>query len=244
MFNLRTIQLMTTRMGVTNEDFKSDSVRLSGPDYLRSRPEFWPLNRNFADKKIKVKVPVEELSKRYREKFDVGETWMTIAKLEAVVLQDQTVNRMAASRDDESMGPENPDNPIRKLMEDGFITNSWTKLLKKTGISFRCFKQLTVRQGGIPFTQRQKAVNFWIKVAAPETRKALEEGKLKRPTLWEHDGLIVISGRAETRFKHYYQVNHLHVIMSNTRVAFLIMLHAKVGDYRLGRVIAAEVDED
>ena len=32
--------------------------------------EQWPLNRHFADKKSKVKVPMEEVRRKYRSKLD------------------------------------------------------------------------------------------------------------------------------------------------------------------------------
>ena len=65
----------------------------------------------------------------------------------------------------------------------------------------------------------------------PETRKAYREKKLQKLTLWEHDWLLVVSGRAMEGLKHYFGVSLLPVPMSNTRVPELIMLDSHMMDH-------------
>ena len=50
-------------------------------------------------------------------------------------------------------------------------------------------------------------------------------------SVWEHDGLLVIIGRAEAGLKKYFGVHYLPVIMANTSNAKLIMLWAHCKDH-------------
>ena len=77
------------------------------------------------------------------------------------------------------------------------------------------------------------AVLFWVKLAIPETRKAFREKRLQKLTLWEHEGMLVLSGRAMERMKNYFWVSFLPVVMAQTRVAELIMLHAHSMDHHM-----------
>ena len=49
-----------------SEDFGLDSEWMTGPAYLKLPVKEWPVNRDFADRKSQVKLPVEEIRKRYR----------------------------------------------------------------------------------------------------------------------------------------------------------------------------------
>ena len=55
--------------------------------------------------------------------------------------------------------------------------------------------------------------------------------ELTKLTLWEHEGMLVVSGRATQGLKHYFGVDYLPVLMSNTRVAELIALWAHEQDH-------------
>ena len=54
-----------TRLDTNPEDIGTDSDWQKGPDYLADERENWPFNRNFAAQK-KVKIPREEVAKKYR----------------------------------------------------------------------------------------------------------------------------------------------------------------------------------
>ena len=49
-----------------SEDFGLDSEWMTGPAYLKLPVKEWPVNRDFADRKSQLKLPVEEIRKRYR----------------------------------------------------------------------------------------------------------------------------------------------------------------------------------
>ena len=59
----------------------------------------------------------------------------------------------------------------------------------------------------------------------------MKKGNLTRLTLWEKDGMLVISGRAGAGLKLYFGSNSLPVIMATTQVAKLIMLWAHEQDH-------------
>ena len=77
------------------------------------------------------------------------------------------------------------------------------------------------------------AVLYWVKQAIPVTRKAFREKRLQKLTLWEHEGMLVLSGRAMEGMKKYFGVSLLPVVMAQTRVAELIMLHAHSMDHHM-----------
>ena len=73
----------TTRLQTVPSDLGFDSVWLNGPAYLRQPFELWPVNRNFADRKSKVKLPMEEIRKPYRERLDDGGDLMMVRSVAA-----------------------------------------------------------------------------------------------------------------------------------------------------------------
>ena len=113
-------------------------------------------------------------------------------------------------------GPEHPENPIVKMF---LGANRWqAKLLRK-------------KTGDETISAYNMATVFWMRQAQPATRKAFKEKKLQQLTLWERDGMVVVSGRAMEGLNHYFGVDHLPVLISSTRVAELIMLHAHASDH-------------
>ena len=126
---------------------------------------------------------------------------------------------------------EDPNSYIRTHFDNGFITNSWAKLLRKTGYLFRWMTKAVKLTQGVELSEKDLATRFWILTAMPATWEALKEGKLKKLTTWSHEGMVVVSGRAEMGLEKYYGVTHLPVIMASTRIAYLVMLDAHNQDH-------------
>ena len=204
-----------------------------GPNYLRLPRKDWALERNFADRKGKVQVPVEEVARKYRDKLSVDCKMVSFDILDQVdkeIEADRTV--MVSNLGAEgTLGPEDEGNPIVDLFDKGYCTNSWDTLLRRTGYLFRWIVQVINKRGEGLVTERQLAERFWIRVAMTNTREAWKKKKLTKLTLWEHEGLLVITGRAEAGLKKYFGVHYLPVIMARTRVGQLIMLWAHEQDH-------------
>ena len=58
----------------------------------------------------------------------------------------------------------------------------------------------------------------------PDTSQAFKDKKFEKLTLWEQDGMLVVSGRAMEGLKHYFRMDHHPVLMASSRVGELIML--------------------
>ena len=56
---------LVTRMSTTSEILQEGSSWFTGPDYLQLSVDHWPIDRNFADRKRAVKLPLEEVRKQY-----------------------------------------------------------------------------------------------------------------------------------------------------------------------------------
>ena len=63
------------------------------------------------------------------------------------------------------------------------------------------------------------------------TENAIKAGKLRELDIQDYDGLKVMIGRAHTGIQKLFGKAHLPVIMGDTRVAELIMLHAHYQDH-------------
>ena len=208
-----------TRTNSMVEDIVPGSDWQEGPNYLKKPPSDWPFDREFAERKGKQNIPVEEIAKKYRELLSRDK------------ISPEVVSLLKQKREEE-MIPEDRDNPILKMMNYGQNTNSWEKLLRQTGMMFKWLvRTVQNRTEGAIITERNMAQQFWIRSVMSETRKALEKGQLAKLTVWEHEGIIVVTGRAELGLKKFYGVNYLPVIMSYTRVVQLIMLWAHERDH-------------
>ena len=66
----------------------------------------------------------------------------------------------------------------------------------------------------------------------PETWKAFRDKKPQKLTLWEHERMMVVYGRAMERLRHFFWVSFLPALMSHTRVAELITLNTHSMDHQ------------
>ena len=151
------------------------------------------------------------VNKKYRDLIDGTEVNIRLGQLEVLGKQIEEGGGKPRDTDvvaeltDDLRGPEHPNNPIVEKFQGGYITNDWEKLIRRTA---NLFKWITVI---VRINTEQKEVNerdmakaFWIQVAMVETRKAHAKGKLTKLTLWEKDGMLVVSGRASERLKHFF----------------------------------------
>ena len=82
----------------------------------------------------------------------------------------------------------------------------------------------------------------------PETDGALEAGRLKELNIRDENGIKVIQGQATTGMRSFYGQDTLPVIMSSTRVAYLVMLDAHIkyhpgrDDYNYGHFLSRGMD--
>ena len=227
-----------TRLDTKPDDIMYGSTWQRGEDFLKLPRCQWPLERNFAgDGKDKVTIPRTEVNRKYRDMVEIGvhSNSVRITELEEVVLRVEgaAVECMATRVVAENMmGPEHPDNPIVKKFLGGHITNDWQVLLKRTMVYFQWLaKVVRGRTGDQTVSAYHMAMLFWIKQAMPATRQAFKDKKLEKLTLWEKDGMLVVSGRAMEGLKHYFGVDHLPVLMSSSRVAEIVMLDAHNSDH-------------
>ena len=110
----------TTRLHSVPEDFGLDSEWMTGPAFLKLLVEKWPVNRNFADRKSNVKLPVEEIRKWYRDQL-------------GCLVQVGAGQHLGSTS---AMGPGNLDNPILEHFDFGRRTNDWRRLVRSTSYLF------------------------------------------------------------------------------------------------------------
>ena len=115
-----------SRLDSSPDNLGLDSECFCGPAYLKKPVDEWPLNRRFADKKSKVKVPVEEVRRKYRSKVDsIGD-----------ILKGEGLVHEGSQDDDDLGGPGSLDNYVLKLFEYGKKTNDWKRLVSTTSYLF------------------------------------------------------------------------------------------------------------
>ena len=227
-----------TRLVTKVEELMKGREWQNGAAFLREPEVNWPVDTNYAEKKNSIKIPRQEVNKKYRDLIDGTEVNIRLGQLEVLGKQIEEGGGKPRDTDvvaeltDDLRGPEHPNNPIVEKFQGGYITNDWEKLIRRTA---NLFKWITVI---VKKNTEQKEVNerdmakaFWIQVAMVETRKAHAKGKLTKLTLWEKDGMIIVSGRASEGLKHFFGAEYLPVIMGHTRVGFLIMMWAHNKDH-------------
>ena len=235
-----------SRLDSVPADLRLGSEWQTGPEYLSLERDQWPLERNFADRKSKIRIPQEEIVRKYRGLADTcghinlhdlvdhsrGED--QLEKLGDMV--DEKLNKLG-NKDKKMMtgegGPGSRDNHVLKLFDYGYCTNDWDKLVRRTAMLFT-WKARVLSKYGKEVSTKEMAEMFWMRVAMPATNKAGSEGKLKHLTPKKHDvfeDVIVVTGRALEGMKHYLHKDYLPVIMSSTRTAQLVMLWAHDQDH-------------
>ena len=229
-----------SRVGSTVADVQLDSRWQLGPSYLALEREDWPFERNFADKKSRIEVPKEEVLKKYRnvsgEKLYTSDLEVreeaevelqNIAGIYKTAFEDRMKYRAAEA------GPGCLDNEVLKHFDYGFVTNSWTKLLKKTGMLFK-WRLIVMKTESLTVETKAAAEVFWMRAAMPATWEAGRQGKLRDLTPVRHhayNDLLVVKGRAIEGMKAMYGVEYLPILMSTTRTAELVMLWAHDQDH-------------
>ena len=213
-----------TRLNTVPADLCIGSDWLCGPAYLKLPAEQWPMNRKFADRKSKFKVPVEEVKRKFRSKVDTAGEVLNMGGATHAMVGAVTAG-----------GPGCDENYVLDHFDHGWKTNNWEKLVKVTSSLFYWLaKERSDGVKSVELVARDMAVTFWLRVAMPATNKAAMEGKLKHITPFQHEkypDMLVVVGRAVSGFQQYFQKDYLPILMSNTRTAFLIMLWAHSVDH-------------
>ena len=243
-----------TRLDTRPVDIKYGSTWQKGEAFLCLPRNKWHFDRSFAEKgKGQVTIPRMEVNKKYRDMIqgEVYASTISMSELEQVVLSHKNLSPnsscidpklssivpptspentewcMSTEVEGKELGPEHPDNPIVKRFLGGHITNSWRVLLKKTMVYFpRVAKILRNRTGDESISAYHLAMKFWFKQAMPATWKAFNDRKLDKLTVWEKDGMLMVTGRAMEGLKHYFGVDYLPVLKSSSRLAELILMKA------------------
>ena len=191
-----------SRIDSKPEDLLPGSDWHLGLPYIRQDFSLWPWERNFALKKMTEVVPREELSSKYR-----GVTG--------------AIKRVTSRGDDDI---------ILKTLQEGFVTNNYDDLINRTEPWFRWVASIRAKKkpGRLSLTSRDLAVRYWFKVSMEATRTAQSAGRLKELTLVEHEGMLVVRGRAASGMLKLLGAEYLPVLMSSERIAEMIMIKSHV----------------
>ena len=210
-----------TRLGAVPADLGLDSEWLCGKPYIKLPVNMWPIERNFAEKKSRVKLPVEEVKRKFRSRLDTDG--------ELLIGAVTVVPGIAVG------GPGCGENYVLLHYQHGRITNSWTKLVRSTSYLYFWKAKLMTNEGmSVEHMAMAMAVTFWVRVAMPATNKAAMDGKLKHLTPFKHaefPDILVVTGRAATGFQQFFQKEFLPILMAGTRTAYMIMLWAHDEDH-------------
>ena len=114
---------------------------------------------------------------------------------------------------------------VAQYFQHGFRTNSWDKLVRTTARLLLWISDCS------KISARARAVRFWLLQAMPATFTAYKAGRLAALSLSEDEGMLRVSGRAGAGLEAAFEQSSLPVIMSETRVAFLIMLYSHERDH-------------
>ena len=183
-----------TRLNTVPADLCIGSDWLCGPVYLKLPAEQWPMNRKFADRKSKFKVPVEEVKRKFRSKVDTAGEVLNMGGATHAMVGAVTAG-----------GPGCDENYVLDHFDHGWKTNNWEKLVKVTSSLFYWLaKERSDGVKSVELVARDMAVTFWLRVAMPATNKAAMEGKLKHITPFQHEkypDMLVVVGRAVSGFQ-------------------------------------------
>ena len=112
-----------SRLDTTPEMIGENSTWQCGPDYLYLPREEWPFERKFADQKVTVGIPKEELRKKYKE------------------MPEHTISAIDGLVDAGTV----PENWIAEALDWGYKTNDWNVLISKTAVFFKPFLEFRKR---------------------------------------------------------------------------------------------------
>ena len=185
-----------TRLDSMVADIGIGSEWQDGKKYLHLPFSDWSWERDFADRKVTDVVPREELTAKYRG----------LAAVTKAVTEETNI--------------------ILEKFDNGFMTNDYDILIKKTEPYFRWSARVRAKRmtGLLTLTSREMAVRFWFRICMDSTRAAKASGKLRELTLQEEQGMLVIRGRAMSGLQQLLGAEFLPVVMACERIATLIML--------------------
>ena len=208
-----------SRLNSSPADLALGSAWLEGPTYLKLPVKDWPMNRDFAERKSKLKVPADEVKRKFRNQVEIGSTKLNVFP----------------------GGPGNLDNFILEKFDHGMCTNSWDKLVRSTSFLFKWYAKMTCfgdqsvdMVAVVEMVAKEMAVTFWMRVAMPATNRAAASEKLKHLTPMQHpkySDMLVVVGRSVSGLKLHYQKDYLPILMASTRTAWLVMMWAHSEDH-------------
>ena len=174
------------------------------------------MNRNFADRKSKVKLPMEEIRKPYRESLGgldrvtchstsslPDQPAQAVGEGEGKVKEalegekgtkgeglddggDLMMVRSVAAGAD-TVGPGSIDNAVLKHFDYWRKTNDWDRLIRNTGYLFQWLASVQFGEGqSSDMLAKEMSVIFWMRVAMPATNRAAVQGKLKHLSPMKH----------------------------------------------------------
>ena len=115
------------------------------------------------------------------------------------------------------------DTGVHKLIDPTF-TNDWNRLIERTVLFMEPF--LSRRDVSSKSEKLEAAERAWFLHAMKDTKVAEKSGRLSNLFCEEKDGMVVVVGRAKHGMQKFFGKEFLPVIVSSSRVAFLIMLWA------------------
>ena len=84
-----------------------------------------------------------------------------------------------------------------KSFQGGYITNDWEVLVKRTAVFFKWMAAIARKKtDNNSMSASNIAVLFWVMQAISKTWKAFREKKLQKLRMWEHEEMLLVSGRA------------------------------------------------
>ena len=202
-----------TRLDTDPSDIGMNSEWQRGKGYLKYPVASRPINRDFAAaRKDKIDIPVKEVNQRYRGLVG-NKASVNMNALDKIISVE--VNKVRVKeRDNPEAQPGDINNGVELYFSSCEITNSLESLYRRTSILYRWLHKVLEKKGiHIQGSEREKGRLFWMRVSMPATKRAHEKGPLKHLTLWEHEGIYVVTGRAQEGIRYFFGVDYLPVLM-------------------------------
>ena len=191
-----------TRSRTTPEEVRNGSIWQSGPAYLKDSKELWPFSREFLDI-----LPAQELR--------TPKAWFNVAN----VGQDSFIGSFKLT------------SIVEEIMSR---SNSWPKTI---GVTARILKALfnsdrLAIQESLSVKDLEVAKMVQYAVSMSPTVEAQDAGKLGSFRPFMRHGIIYTVGRLGTSLLPLLGVEKLPILMRNSRLAKLIMIHSHEEDHR------------